>query len=468
MHALLIVTRRTPAKPGAAAVAYEMLIAGHLAIACCAACEASTNHGGIFIRLRILTVPIEPLLWAGLCIACLGLALAVAHRKPSMAPEIALLALCTPPAINALGENVVYLFIVDAAYFTFRVASSLALDARHMASSVTRLSIIDALDKLPEGIMWTNENRRILYMNDAMRTRLVELGFATDLSETEHLWKSLESIALRQGARPAQEGVRIELPTKQVILFARDAAELRGSACQRMTAVDITEEESANARIEHMNRLLEAANQELRESLAHVQEVAQNEAIVRMKARVHDTIGQRLSILHRFLEAESPSPDALAEVARLTRGIIDDLDEPTEPDSSSQLEAIVQAFSLSGVAVHVCGSLPANRSEARSLVHIVREAATNAVKHAQAQNIDVHLFADDHPIAMTVANDGASPAGPLSPGNGIPGMQRSAAQANLQFRIASGDPFTIEIARTGTRAPKASQENAPTERSGHD
>lgn len=72
LHAAFLATRRKPGKPPLAAITYEAFLAGHLALACCVACEASTNHGDMLIRLRTLTVAIEPILWVSLGIACWG------------------------------------------------------------------------------------------------------------------------------------------------------------------------------------------------------------------------------------------------------------------------------------------------------------------------------------------------------------------------------------------------------------
>ena len=143
LHAAFLATRRKPGKPPLAAITYEAFLAGHLALACCVACEASTNHGDMLIRLRTLTVAIEPILWVSLGIACLGAALAIVYRKPAMTFEVALLALCTPPVISALGPGAIYLLIADAAFFVFRVSASLLLDIRHLVCSVIRTQRID-------------------------------------------------------------------------------------------------------------------------------------------------------------------------------------------------------------------------------------------------------------------------------------------------------------------------------------
>lgn len=227
LHAAFLATRRKPGKPPLAAITYEAFLAGHLALACCVACEASTNHGDMLIRLRTLTVAIEPILWVSLGIACLGAALAIVYRKPAMTFEVALLALCTPPVISALGLGAIYLLIADAAFFVFRVGASLLLDIRHLACSVTKLSLIDALDKLPEGIIWTNEKHCILYMNDVKRTRLTALGFATDLSDTSKLWTELEGLAKLQNMPHSRDNARIKLPGKQMVQFKRETVNLR-------------------------------------------------------------------------------------------------------------------------------------------------------------------------------------------------------------------------------------------------
>ena len=459
VHALLVALRRGAA-PAAVVAAYEGAIALHLVLACCGAVAAAQNYGAFHVRLRPFDLPLEPFLWIDLAAAAVGLVLAVAKRKPAMAPEIALLALCTPPVIEALGERCVYLFIADAAFFLFRTVAALVLDVRHFATSVSTLSIVDALDRLPEGIIWADGKRRILYMNDAMRARLTNLGFATDLSETASLWADLEACACRDGGAVLPEGIRIPMPSGQTCLFKRDVVRLRKTECRRMVAMDVTEEESLNAQIERANELLEAENVELRESMARVAEVSRDEAMVRMKARVHDTIGQRLSILHRFLEAENPTPEALDEVTKLAGSILDDLAEPESPDRAAQLASIVRAFSLVGISVRVTGELPDRPDVAEAFVNIIREAATNAAKHGQAKLVDVQIAQDGAACSLRIVNDGMPASADAREGSGIPGMRRAAAGVGATFAVTSRSPFSIEVVAPAAGAADACVEPA--------
>lgn len=100
-------------------------------------------------------------------------------------------------------------------------------------------------------------------------------------------------------------------------------------------ALDVTEEATLNARLESVNRLLEAANEELRASMLQVKRVAEEEAVMRMRTRVHDTVGSRLSILHRYLEDGREDPQTLEKITGLLSSIVDDLAEPSRPAASA-------------------------------------------------------------------------------------------------------------------------------------
>lgn len=124
-----------------------------------------------------------------------------------------------------------------------------------------------------------------------------------------------------------------------------------------MVAFDVTEEESINSDIERMNHFLDVANTELVAAVENAREVSRNEAILRMRSRVHDTVGQRLSILHRYLEDDDPDPEKLACVVDLARTVVEDLAEPDDIDAEGALRAIESSFSLVGIVISAEGPL---------------------------------------------------------------------------------------------------------------
>ena len=422
------------------AVCYEALVAVHLVLICAAASSAMENQGHILLWLHPVLLPIEPLLWVDAVAAALGALLALRCRRASMSGEVALLALCTPAAIDAAGRGSIVLMAVDVSYFAARSAALLALDWRSSKASVSRLSIVDALDALPEGVMWMNGACEVLFMNDAMREVLTALGLMTDLADAHGLWEQLCAFAQEE------EDGRLIVATGEgtARLFVRDEVVLRHRLCQRIMAIDVSEEAALNVRLERVNRLLEAANEELRASMAEVRRVAEEEASMRMRARVHDTVGSRLSILHRYLEDGNDDPETLEKICGLLSRIMDDLAEPER--HAAGLSPICGAFALIGVEVQVAGELPQDEEVASAFAEIVLEAVTNAAKHAQARHVDVKLQGDGgaEGAYLSVRNDGASPAEVVE-GTGIPAMRRTAQGIGATFAIRSTQPFTIEV-----------------------
>lgn len=163
-------------------------------------------------------------------------------------------------------------------------------------------------------------------MNDTMRSCLVSLGFTTDHIKAHNLWSELKTkeqaeTNLVNGV--PSEGIRLPISPFETRLFIQSDITLHRQNCECIIALDVTEEEQLNTDIEHTNRLLAVANKELEHSIHQLQIVAENEALLTMKARVHDIIGQRLSILHRYLEDENPDSDTLEEIIQLLNHVID-------------------------------------------------------------------------------------------------------------------------------------------------
>ena len=189
IHVLLVATRKENRNPRGA-VAYEVLLLAHLLLACATVCSAYANHGALLFRMKMISFPIEPMMWVNAIALVLGLVLAFAYRRPIMTLELIVLATCTPPFIEAADINSWFIPVLDASFFLFRVSSSLTMDIKHRSSAITQLSIGEAVKKLPEGILCINRSGAIVLMNESMRSSLQALGLGTNLSEGSLIWRS--------------------------------------------------------------------------------------------------------------------------------------------------------------------------------------------------------------------------------------------------------------------------------------
>ena len=207
-------------------------------------------------------------------------------------------------------------------------------------------------------------------------------------------------------------------------------------------AIDVTVEEDLNERLHLANTELKESNRKLEQTLAQLEEAAAEEASLVMKTRVHDSIGQRMTILHHYLESDIDNPEITRSVSRLMHNITNDLAR-TSPEGKGELAALASAFALAGTNIHIEGTLPENPSSANALVGIIREAATNALKHGSAKNVYVRIAAKPSETNLAIFDDGTGASSTIIDGCGMPQMRRAAEVLGGTFEVNALTPFTI-------------------------
>jgi two-component system sensor histidine kinase DesK len=194
---------------------------------------------------------------------------------------------------------------------------------------------------------------------------------------------------------------------------------------------------------------------ELQLSHDEVRRLAATAERERIGRDLHDLLGHTLSLItlklelsrklfdrdieaakREVAEAEKVARHALAEVRSAVSGI-------RAADLAAELASVRLLLECSGVRLdyaHPPADLPADIERGLSL--ILREAATNIARHAQAHSAAIHWHREHASVRMTVSDDGRG--GLDHDGNGLSGMRE-------RVRALNG-AMTIESARgQGTR-----------------
>lgn len=424
-HAFMLALRRD-IFPFAAIVAYELLLGLHLMFVTIFVRDALNGYDlSIVLWIYSIKIPAEYVLWLNVVPIVWGLVLMFVCRKPLMLLELAAMAVWLPPCIELAGSYWPWALVLASVFFVFRVGSSLALDWQRRGEAVTQLSLVEAVNTIPEGILCADVHGRILLINDTMRALLPKLGFKGLLSDARELHRRLMAYCKENDL--FHTSIKLHASDGSIWQLTFDELRVTHRACWRVIASDITELEKLNLDIEQANEELERTACELQDALLLVNEVAEHNAYANMQAKVHDTIGQRLSLLHRYLEDRDDSPQRLTQLGMLTESIMGDLKKAEHPDPHAELASIVDAFALIKVNVVVTGTLPDDPGAADAFVRIIREAATNAVRHAQAHAVFVAFEQSSAGYMLAITDDGMAPARSSHEGTGIPSM-RSAVQ----------------------------------------
>ncbi|EPH05948.1 hypothetical protein HMPREF1531_00596 [Propionibacterium sp. oral taxon 192 str. F0372] len=173
---------------------------------------------------------------------------------------------------------------------------------------------------------------------------------------------------------------------------------------------------------------------------------------------VHDLLGHSLTVL--TLKAEVAQrlihrdPDAaereLAEIVTLSRAALADVRATATrlrtPDLASQIEATRTAFAAADIKATITGEasdIPLPQREL--LAWALREATTNAVRHAAATQVLVRLSP-----GLLVVTDNGRGMGDASHGNGLTGLGARVKAAGGTMTITSPAPHQLADEGPGT------------------
>ena len=457
IHVPLIVSRRSSYNRKVIC-AYEASLVLHLIISALILFASSGSY--LVAPLYVVAKAAGALLWINAAIVIYGVVLMVHYRRPILLVELLLVAAATPPAVCVMGPAWTAVLVAEAAFFLFRSIAALLMDVRNRQEDITAFSTIETINVIPVGILYLDPKGRPLLMNRCMRKNLVELHMPTDLGDMSGTWNGLRKLSM-QMPESSRNRVRInldrfgearaviEISPVEIRLFVRDDVMVSGRLFERIIGLDVTEYAHAHDRLAQANHLLELAGQELQAQIEGVKKVADNAAYLRMRARVHDVIGQRLSILHRYLEEGRLDDESLEQIDPLLRSIAADLRSGGASEPAEQLGDIIHAFGLVSVQIDVEGSLPDDARIAAAFLQIIREASTNATKHAQAHQVHVRLWqeAPDGCAVerMTISNDGSPAPVSYREGTGIPGMRHVAQDLGGSLEVHTAPPFTLAV-----------------------
>jgi PAS domain S-box-containing protein len=181
---------------------------------------------------------------------------------------------------------------------------------------------------------------------------------------------------------------------------------------------------------------------------------------------LHDQCGQELTALGLFadtlvnsLKDRSPPDVALAQkitqrakgVLRQVRGIakglaLTEVEAANLPDALAELAARLSETSeircrFQGEAA-IC---VADNIQATQLYHIAQEACTNALRHADAKNIEIRLDSNDNALTLKICDDGRGIPAEVNAGLGLRIMHNRANVIGAILSIEAAEPHGTAV-----------------------
>lgn len=206
---------------------------------------------------------------------------------------------------------------------------------------------------------------------------------------------------------------------------------------------DITEEYKLHQKLNEQNKKLKENNKKILLSIDNIEELEKEKNLLKLKNKYHDILGQNLSILQQYLNRENISQENFEEIKFMIQKMFIDIEDTD--DTNTNLENLIKIHKKNGTDIIIDGKLPQNKETAKVFFEIIREATTNAIRHAGSSKVFVNIKETLEETYMIITNDGRKPNEFITENQGIKDMRRKVKKLGGMFYISTVPEFSVNI-----------------------
>ena len=338
--------------------------------------------------------------------------------------------------IGIQGRGLLWGFIAGLLFLTARGVWLCLRRYREIATGISALSVKNAIDSLHSGVLFSRPDGCVLLCNAQMQRLMTMMT-----GRIQHSGVDFDALLTSDVCR---------LPDGTVWRFSRTRLQIKKKPYIQLTAADITERWELTAQLRRQNDQLAQKSEELKAAAANLRTLSQEREAHKIKLRAHNILGQRLSLLLRTMrDAQENARGAqmvdYSLLRRLSQGLLDELKAEGEPSARDFMETLRQEFGVIGVEVRLEGPLPEGCAMGELFAEIVREGATNAVRHGLATQVLVQMEHAQACCRMSITNNGPLPPAIIQEGEGLGGIRKKVEAQGGSLRVITRPQFALEI-----------------------
>lgn len=333
----------------------------------------------------------------------------------------------------------VYVYIVSIGYLFIRALILVVNEYEYSLYNPGTYMIKDALDTLSSGVIFANKNGQITYINSSMKKYLDELN----IRQHNRINKILSQLSELENTDRKISKNDIIISCNDKTLNFKVKKDYSSQSILQVVCNDISEEEKVIKELEETTNQLNMIQKDLQNTLRDINNIQKEKEILRLKGNIHDSMSQRLSILHCYI-IENKGEDIM-QIKQLITSMLNEMYEVNEINTSSRLDNLISSFALINVKLNIKGKLPKSTEQADFTVKVIRECATNAVKHGQANEINVSIRLNDDKKYHIVIDNNGLPIKNIVEGNGLKSIKYQLSTLNGSMNIVSEPSFYIEF-----------------------
>ncbi|WP_315453113.1 ATP-binding protein [uncultured Selenomonas sp.] len=391
--------------------------------------------GGSWSLIRIELPPdgwLLPQRW-GVGIAAIVIGCTACERRlvPSLLIGAGILSL--PPLDRLLPMSA----LLVLGMLTARLLLLAVRTQRQRSRTVTADSIRAGLDLMPDGLLFARADHSAVLVNIAM-LHFMERLCGRQYRNAAVFWRDLLAFDTPAVAEKElrEDAVLFRFAAGDVWLVQRVqlAGDLDG---WQLTASCVTELDAVTRELAAKNEALTNMIGAQKDLLARFEKAERHRALHEITSRVHDILGQRISMLQQLLASAAPK-DALDTIVRID-SLLESVPLAQEAHPATLLADMTDTYRRLGIHIALTGELPRNLRHARAFAAIIREALSNAVCHGRTNAVTITLTER----RLRVSDNGIGCVA-LRPGGGLTGMIRRVNELGGHLRITTSPHFELD------------------------
>ena len=342
----------------------------------------------------------------------------------------------------SVAELVLVLFMLTVLVVIFYIF--LRIGRKDM---ITKESIKESLDALPDGVCFYRENGTPLLVNVQMSSICDEL-FNSGIMNVNSFVQRLKhgnfcsNAVLVNTRRPV---ITVKTADGQVWDFRESSLLVKKTTVNELVAYNVTKQYQLNRRLKERNRSMNEIGERLRSYNKEVADTAREKEILNATIRVHDDLGRALLMLRKYLVQpyEQRNREELLMLWRFNTEVMKNETAPIGPGSNWNL--FIRSAENIGVKVVHHGVIPKEENNKFVLIAALSECLTNVVKHAGGNRIEMETAQTSSLGMAKITNNGMPPKEKIKEAGGLKSLRTIVERSGGKMTIESSPSFVMKI-----------------------
>lgn len=296
--------------------------------------------------------------------------------------------------------------------------------------------IRNAINNLPVGLCFALPNGVPILVNRKMNAIVFEL-FGHAVNNVEMLSEELKKKAIWYN----NEAFLIKSENEdRYWAFRRMILKKGEHSYIQLEARDETETSRAYLQISENNRMLEEQLHRKRSIMTNIVEINRKKEILSLKMRIHDDLGRCLIATERELDGDLDD-ESVRELKKQWSMTLDNFGRMTDDHTVSPIDEILKVADAIGCKLEFKGIRPNSRRVQKLYAGCIREAITNAVRHAGADTVYVLSTAQKGMYILIVTDNGSvrfEDRGQIVAGEGLKSLRGRLEQEGGSLVLETG------------------------------